>query len=342
MRVLVTGGTGFLGGHLIDALVARGDEVRALVRDSSRSRREAERLERLGVTLVRGDLSNRKEIAEGARGCSVVFHCAAIASDWGKYEIFHQVNVEGTRNVLGACQDVGVARLVHVSSPSVIFAHEDQVDVDESVPYPTRFRDPYCETKAKAEAIVLAANGEGDVTTTALRPHAIWGPRDMTILPRIAEAARRGRLRIIGNGKNRVSTCYVTNAVDALLLAAEREEAAGNAYFITDGGSHNAWEFFDKLLAAVGLEGPKRSIPFGVAYAIGTVMEWAWRLLPLSGHPIVTRYGVAHLARTTTYTIEKARRDLGYTPRVGLEEGLEAVRAWVEEIGGIDRLIGGV
>ncbi|MFQ5457388.1 MAG: NAD-dependent epimerase/dehydratase family protein [Myxococcota bacterium] len=323
MHVLVTGGTGFLGGHLAERLVSRGDKVRALVRSTS----DTTLLRGLGVELAQGDITDPASLREAARGIEIVYHAAALASDWGSYAQFHRVNAEGTGHVIDACRDQGVRRLVHVSTQSVVFAFDDHLGTDESRPIPARHRDPYSATKAEAEKMVLAAHG-GDLFTTALRPHIIWGPRDTTVLPRIEALARRKQLVLVGGGQVRTSLSYVDNVIDALLLCAERDAAGGEAFFAVDREPVTISDFVSGLCEAVGAPPPSGSIPYGVAFSVATVLEWIWRLLRKQSPPPISRYGVAVMGRNTVFSREKARRLLDYTPAVGFEEGMRRIREW--------------
>ncbi len=326
MNVLVTGATGFLGGHLVERLVGRGDKVRALVRESSNTAR----LRGMGVELATGDVTNAASVARAARGAEVVYHAAAHMSDWGPRDVFWRVNVEGTQNVIDACRAERVHRLVHVSTQSVVWAFDDHRGTDESYPIPARHKDPYSATKAEAERRVLAAHG-GPLFTTAIRPHVIWGPRDPTFLPRVAAVARAGQLRLIGGGRHRLSISYVENVVDALVLCAERDAAGGEAFFIVDREPVETRVLLTRLCETVGAPPPTRSLPYGIAFAAASVLEGIWRILGRSAPPPISRYGVAVLGRETVYRWEKAERLLGYRPQVSFEEGMRRLKTWWEE-----------
>jgi len=325
---MVTGGAGFLAGHLIDRLLAEGHEVRTLELASS----DTSRLDGLGVEVVDGDLRDRPVVERSCDGVEVVFHVAALAAPWGTREDFWSINVEGTDNAIAGSRKAGARRMVHVSSPSAVFDGTDHFMDDESLPYPKTFLSHYCETKAVSEQRALAASG-ADLEVTVIRPHVIWGPRDRNILPRLIERARQGRLAQIGDGTNRVSTLYVENGAQALMLAAEAEAAPGNAYFITNNDPVVLWDFIRDILSRLGLPPPDRAIPFPIAYALGAAMEAAWRTLSLKGEPLLTRYTASELAKNHTYSIDKARRDLGYEPEVGMEEGIKRLLEWIDENG---------
>jgi nucleoside-diphosphate-sugar epimerase len=311
MSVLVTGGTGFLGGHLVERLVARGDKVRALVRPTS----DTSRLRGMGVELAQGDVTDRDSVSEAARGIEVVYHAAALSSDWGTYEDFHRVNVEGTQHVIDACQAQRVQRLIHVSTQSVIFAFDHHRGTDESYPIPARHRDFYSATKAEAERRVLDAHS-GALFTAAVRPHLIWGPRDTTFLPRVEALARRHQLILVNGGRTQLSLSYVDNVVDGLFLCAERDAAGGEAFFVVDREPVEIGRYLTRLCEAVGAPPP------------------FWRLLGRRSPPPISRYGIAVLGRNTVYRWEKAHRLLGYTPAVDFEEGMRRIRAWRMESAG--------
>src|SRR4051794_17293862 len=247
MNVLVTGGGGFLGGAIVRRLAARGDAVRALSRGGYPG------LRAMGVALVQGDLADPAAVARAAEGCAVVFHVAAKAGIWGPFAEYHRSNVAGTRNVIAACRACGVRRLVFTSSPSVVFDGRDMEGVDESVPYPRHYETAYPATKAEAERLVRAANGD-DLATVALRPHLIWGPGDTNIVPRIIARAKSGRLRRIGRRVNLVDSTYIDDAAEAHLRAADRlvpgAPIAGRAYFLSQGEPWPLWELVNRILRA--------------------------------------------------------------------------------------------
>ncbi len=320
LKTLVTGAAGFLGLYIVEQLVARGDHVRALIR------RPVDALERLGVEVVYGDIRSAAAVEAACADRDVVFHVAGVAGIWGAWEHFFGVNTLGTRHVLAGCRRHGVSRLVYTSSPSVTFAGDDQVGVDESAPYPTRWLCHYQHTKALAEQEVLAANGT-QLATCSLRPHLIWGPRDRHLVPRLIERARRGQLRRVGDGTNRIDMVHVENAARAHLLAADvlspSSIAAGKAYFISNGEPVNCWQFIDQLLERAGLPSVRQSISMVAAWRIGAMMELGYRLLRLPGEPRMTRFLAAQLGRSHWFDITRARKELGYVPDVSMSAGLE-------------------
>jgi nucleoside-diphosphate-sugar epimerase len=320
MRALVTGGSGFLGGAIVDRLLARGDSVRSLARG------DAPELRARGVEIVRADLADRGAVVESAAACDIVYHVAAKAGYWGDLADYERANVLGTQHVLEACREQQVRRLVYTSTPSVIYDGCDIEGADESLPYSERFESPYPETKARAERLVQEANGP-ELATVSLRPHLIWGPGDNQLTPRLVARARAGTLVRIGSRPCLVDTVYIDNAADAHLNAADRLEPgsriAGRVYFISNGEPRPCAEMIDGILAAAGLPPMRHTVPTGLARRLGGTAEALHRLLRLPGEPRLTRFLVSQLSTAHWFDISAARRDLGYEPAVSIDEGLE-------------------
>lgn len=327
MKVLVTGGGGFLGSAICRQLLQRGDEVIAFQRSP------APAIEALGARVAQGDLADPGLLEAAAEGCEAVIHTAAKAGPWGPYETFYLANVEGTDHVISTCRAQGIRRLVFTSSPSVVHGGGDIEGGDESLPYPTRFTAAYPATKALAEQMVLAASGSA-LRTLALRPHLVWGPGDPHLLPRLLEKARQGILRLPGADKL-IDTVYIDNAAHAHVLAldalAECANCAGKAYFISNDDPRPQREIIAALLRAAGMEPEIRPVSPALAGAAAAVVEGAWRILRLRGEPPLTRWAVNQLSTAHWYDISAAKRDLGYAPEVSIEGGLERLAM---EIGG--------
>lgn len=323
MRVLVTGGGGFLGSAIVRQLVARGDQV------VSFSRGDYPHLSALGVEQRRGDLSDLEALKRAAQGCDIVFHVAAKAGIWGDYQEYYQANVVGTENVIAVCRELSIDRLVYTGSPSVVFDGSDVEGGNELLPYPSHFEAHYPHTKALAEQAVLAANSPA-LATVSLRPHLIWGPGDNHLVPRIVAKARAGKLRKIGNRPCLVDTVYVENAAEAHLNAADRlvfdAPSAGKAYFITNGEPLPLWEMVNRILAAAGLPPVTRSVSPGFAYGAGSICESLWKTFRLSGEPPMTRFVAKELSTSHWFDISAARNDLGYRPRISIDEGLKLLQ----------------
>jgi nucleoside-diphosphate-sugar epimerase len=317
----VTGGSGFIGGHLIERLAGDGWTVRALARSDA----AAERVTAAGAEPVRGHLNDAGAVERGARGAEVVFHVAAKAADWGDWADFRRVNVEGTKEVLAASRAAGVRRVVHVGTEAALMHGQPLVHADERTPLALSSKAPYPATKAAAEAAVVAASGDG-LETIVVRPRFVWGPGDTTLMPALIEMVQSGRFRWIGGGRQRMSTTHVENCVEGLVLAADRG-TPGAAYFVTDGEPVVFREFVTALLATRGLTAPGGSVPRPVATALAAACETAWRALPLPGAPPLTRFVVWISALECTLDDSRARAELGYAPVVTREAGLAALRA---------------
>ena len=317
----VTGGSGFIGGRLIRRLVSEGWEVRALARSGS----SAEAVAAAGAEAVGGDLETVSAMREGARGCAVAFHAAARVADWGTREDFIRGNVVGTLNALRACAEAGVERFVHVGTEAAILAGRPLVHVDESAPLRPDSKALYCATKALAEQAVRDASGNG-LETVVIRPRFVWGEGDTTVLPTILDAIESGRFRWIGGGRHRTSTTHVDNAVEGLMLGAERGRPGG-VYFVTDGEPVVFRDFVTEWVGTQGVEAPRGEVPLPVARAAAAAAEGVWRALRLPGAPPITRMAVWAAGLETTIDISLAGAELGYRPVRAIADGMAALRS---------------
>lgn len=316
MKILVTGGTGFLGSHAARALLARGDQVTLLGRNFD----GVGDLLAQGAAPLRADLRDKAAVVAACAGMDAVVHAGALTAAWGHPTDFRAINAGGTLSVIEGCQKHGVSRLVHISSPAVVFDGRDHEHLTEAAPYPRNFSSDYAATKKMAEDMVNAAAQQG-LPTVILRPKAIFGPGDRALLPRLLAVAREGKLRQFGDGQNLVDLTYIDNAAHAVLLALTAPAAVGRTYFITNGEHVPLWLIIRRTLEALGLPADLRPLSLRLAYLAARFMEA--RADTLGGEPLLTRYTVGILARTQTYDISAARRDLGYDPPVSLTEGLE-------------------
>lgn len=326
MRVLVTGGGGFLGQAICKQLVARGHSVRAL------NRNRYPVLDTLKVEQRVGDIANLDIVADAVEGVDAVVHSAGKLGAWGRFEDFYEVNVRGTDNVLAACELHQIRKLVYTSSPSVVHNGADLNGVNESVPYATHFLAAYPQTKALAEQRVLAANGP-ELGTVALRPHLIWGPGDPHLLPRLLQRAKSRRLRLIGDRPKKIDTVFVDNAAEAHALALERlapgAAIAGRAFFISQGEPITQEAMIHALLKAGGFPPETRRISLEFARFLAAALETIYGLLRLRQEPALTRFMVVQLTTAHWFNIAAARRDLGYAPRVSMSEGLARLSEWL-------------
>lgn len=316
MRVFVTGGSGFVGGHLIERLVKDGHEVHAM----ARSPRSAEAVRKLGAAPVEAELGKLQP--EHLSGMDALVHCAAYVEEHGTRAQYWEANVEGTRNALEAAEAAGVRRFVHVGTEAALFDGGDLIGIDESRPYPAQHRFLYPETKAEAERLVLAKNGA--MTTLSIRPRLVWGPRDTSVLPAVIRHARDGSFAWIDGGAHRTSTCHVLNLVEALVLALTRGEG-GRAYFVTDGVDRTMKEALTSMTSALGVTLPARSMPGWLLRPLAALIEGAATLV--GRPPPMTRFAVAMMSSTVTVSDVRARRELGYRPVVTIEEGLRTLAA---------------
>ncbi len=355
-HTLVTGGTGFLGRHLVERLLAQGRRVSVL------GRTPAPDLAARGVHFLRASLDDSTAVSNACKNVGTIFHVAAKVGVWGRYDDFFRINVLGTRALLDGARRHGVRNFVHTSTPSVVYNGRDLANADESLPLTTDCPSPYPLTKAIAEREVLAANSE-NLRTVALRPHLIWGVGDPHLVPRVLDRARQGRLRIVGDGTNRVDMVHVENAVDAHLLAETAlkkchvlrdtpsapprpadpssgfhpspftlhpspASAGGKAYFITNGEPVVLWDWINQLLTALGEKPVSRHLSLGTASSVGAICETLWRILPLRGEPPMTRFIAAELAKDHWFNLAAARRDLGYDPKISMAAGTAELIAW--------------
>lgn len=319
MKILVTGGGGFVGGYIVERLLARGYAVRSIGRSPQPE------LVAKGVEVVCGDLTDATAVSAACEGVGAVFHVAARAGVWGSWESFYGPNVIGTRNVLSACRKWQVKRLVYTSTPSVVFNGDSIRGGDESLPYGKNWLCHYAETKALAEQEALAANSE-KLQVVALRPHLIFGPGDPHLLPRVVESVKAGRLRIVGDGSAKVDVSYVGNVADAHLDAfdaLERGKGAGQAYFISQGEPVDLWSWLNSILEGLGQPPLTQKIPLPLAYGIGALCEGAWKVLRRRTDPPITRFVAVELAKDHYFDIRKAQHELGYRPRVPMNEALK-------------------
>ena len=332
-RAVITGAAGFVGRHLAARLVAAGEQV------------VASDLREPGIAGAAGaacDITDGAACARLLAGADVVYHVAsAVQTRRSGGEAVWAVNHGGTRNLLAAAERAGVARFVYVSSASVVYKGQDIVNGDESLPYTAVSQAPYADSKIAAERDVLAASRPGGLRTCALRPHVIYGPGDGRFLPAILRAARAGVLRFGVGRENKLSDfTYIDNLIDALVLADARlqdgPELGGRVWFITNGEPVGFWDFVERVLSAMQLPRLRARIPFGVAYAAAAVAETAGALLGRDAGPEsgLTRFAVRYMCTHHYFSIERARRELGYAPAVGTDEGIRRTVAALRQSGG--------
>lgn len=327
MKILVTGGGGFLGAEICRQLLARGDQVVAFQRSANPA------LAALGVEIQQGSISDANQVEQLTEGVDAVIHTAAKAGIWGSYDSYFQPNVVGTENIIAACRKHGIKYLVFTSSPSVVHAGGDIEGADESLPYPDKFAAPYPATKALAEQMVMSANGT-DLQTVSLRPHFIWGPGDNHLLPGLVERAKKGSIRLPGPEKL-IDTVYVENAAKAHLKALDTlltnpQAVGGKTYFISNDEPLPQRQIISGFLSSAGYNVEIKSISPAVAKTLGSIFEFVWKLLRLKSEPPITHFAAEQLSTAHWYDISAAKADFGYTVDVSIEEGLQRLKEGFE------------
>ena len=321
MRVLVTGASGMLGRATAQTLADRGDEVTVFQRRPSGAAAP--------VREVLGDIADAEAVRLAVEGQEAVVHLAARVGVVGSAAQFEAANVDGTTNVLAAARACGVARLVHVSTPSVAHAGEPLVGAGADPADPVGTRGHYARTKARAEQLALGAADA--LSVVAIRPHLVWGPGDTQLIGRIVDRARSGRLALIDDGAALIDTTYLDNAVDALVCAldrAEADEVRGRAFVVSNSQPRTVMELLARICRAAGLPAPHRHVPLRVAYAGGSVAERVWARLQRTDDPPMTAFLAEQLATAHWFDQREVQAALEWQPRVGLEEGFERLTAW--------------
>jgi len=331
--VLVTGATGLLGSHIAEQLHRRGRRVRALCRSGSDTRF----LQSLGAEIVAGDLTNREVLAQACDGVDIVYHAAARVGDWGPWADFVRVSVDGTQNLLEAASAAGVRRFLHISSISA-YGHVDGEGkvFDETAPLGVNLHrwSYYSRAKVEAEKRVWAMHSSGRLPVTVIRPSWLYGPRDRATLPRLIDSLRRGKLKIIGDGKNRLNVVHAGNVAEAAILAAESDRAVGEAYNCCHDGVLTQQRYFDLIADAVGDPRVTKSVPYGIAYKAAFLFECFGHLFRAERPPLVTRYAVWLMGRRCFFECTKLKEQLGWSSSVGYEEGVPlAVRDALSRFG---------
>jgi 2-alkyl-3-oxoalkanoate reductase len=320
--IFITGATGLVGGHAAEEALKRGHRVRALVRPTSDTRW----LDQWGIERIVGDLEDPEALRAGAAGADWIFNCAAKVGDWGRLEDFRRLNVEALRLLLDAASDARVERFVHVSSLGV-YEGRDHHGTDETTPPAANSLDAYTRSKTEAEALVLDYHHRRGLPATVVRPGFIYGERDRTVLPKLLTNLRRGTFAFFGTGEQRLNCVYVKNLVHALFLAAESPTAIGEVFNLTDGEPVTKKQFVGRVAELAGLRVPGRHIPLPVARALANLVEGTARLLGAKKPPLINKARYKFLGLNLDYSIDKARRMLGYQPPFSFEEGIERAMA---------------
>jgi nucleoside-diphosphate-sugar epimerase len=323
MKILVTGATGFLAGHLIPALQQRGHAVRALVLPSE----DATLLRERGVAVYPGDVRQPDTLTEPMRDADGVVHMAALMATWAPMRVHHAVHVTGTENVCRAALASGVQRLVHLSS-AITYTPSGGQPIEEDFPQEP-LHEPHAVTKAEGDKLVQRMIARDDLPAVIVRPEAMFGPNDRINFRRLADRLRAGKGIIIGSGRNAVPFVYVTDVVQGLLLALEHSRALGQAYNVTNDRRMTEEEFLRAIAEEVGGKVPRIHVPYRAMYGAATVAEWIATLT--KREPLATRHGIQMFGSHNPLSIEKARRELGYEPRVDLRDGIRLAGSWYRE-----------
>ena len=328
MKVVVTGGAGFIGSHIVRALMAKGHEAHVVGRSSQPKVKD--------VYFHKANLAREAIPATCCKDADAVIHVAAKAGIWGSAESYHAANVLATRQVLEACREHDIKILVHTSSPSVVFSAKAIRGGNESLPYGRNWLCHYPCTKALSEKEVLEANDTGGLRTIALRPHLVWGPGDPHLLPKAVERHKRGKLRIVGCGENRMDMTHVANVAHAHLLAMEAlasgRHEGGKAYFIAQNEPIRIWPWLNEIFNRLDLPPLKKAISFRKSYSLGFGFEILWKALRLPGEPPMTRFVALQLSKDHWFSTEASREDFGYEPIVSMQEGMEETISYLKSL----------
>lgn len=319
-KIIVTGATGFLGSRIVEGLQGYGAAVIAVGRNPAR-RTE---LESLGATFVQADLCDREALEKIVQGADLIIHCAALSSPWGTWQMFYDANVRATEILKDAALQSGVKRFIHISTPSIYFNFKNRRMIKESEPLPEKMVNHYAATKYLAEKVIQ----ESGLPFVIIRPRAIIGRGDTVIMPRVLEAYRQNRLKIVGTGKNVVSVTPVANVVQAVRLSMDaRENALGKAYNIAGGEEIELWQIIGDMLRHLDLPFQPKKIPYPIAAAAAGMME-TWSRWISGREPVLTRYSVAIMAKDMTLDISRAKELLGYEPVQTAAEGIAEFAEW--------------
>lgn len=324
-KVLITGATGFIGGHLVEANLAAKNSVRALVLPDDK---DAENLAARGVQIIRGDIRKYGDVRKAAEGMDIIFQCAAVVTDWAPKRLFEEVTVGGAENVCRAAYEAGVTRLVDISTNDVFGLDEEHV-MDETFPL-RKWGEPYPDYKIEAEKICWKYYAKS-LPVTMVYPCWVYGPGDRTFVPELADAILKKELIFWRKGAI-VWPTYIENLVDLLMLIAVDDRAVGNGYLVHDGESATLEEFAEGIARALNVEFTAKYMPYHVAYAAAWVMEVVWRLARKKTRPLLTTYTVKNLGSKLRFSIDKARRELGWEPKISYAEGFEKTMEWLKTL----------
>ncbi len=327
MKALVTGASGFVGGHLVERLKKEGVDVTAFVRKSS----DATLLKEWGVSLAYGDLEDKQSIEEAVQGKTHVFHCGAVVSDWADPELIRKINIDGTQALLDISLKHKIEKFIHVSSLAVLGMH-DHHQTNEHAPY-EKTGDAYCDTKIEAEKIVQKACKKQGLPTVIVRPGFIYGPRDRQFLPRVFKFLKAGEFMYIGDGQKILNLTNINNLIEAIILAANTPSAMGQIYNVTDGGDVTRKKLIETICDVADLPKPTKSLPLPLAKVLCALCEAYAKITKSKETPLLNRARMKFLALNLDFDISKIKKDLNYQPKVDLRKGIEETIQWFQESG---------
>jgi nucleoside-diphosphate-sugar epimerase len=322
-RYLVTGASGFIGGHIAEAFVKRGWQVVTIARPTSNTAD----LEKLGVKVERGELTDARLVSGLMAEVEAVVHCAAKVGDWGPVDEYRAVNVEGLRVLLEACKGHPLSRFIHMSSLGV-YAARHHYGTDESEPLPRQHADGYTQSKVEAEELAQRYYRDFGVPVVVLRPGFVYGPRDRTVMPRLIENLRQGEIRYPGGGQAALNTIYIGNLVQAVFLALENTQAVGQIYNLTDGEAVSKRRFIEAVADALQLPRPTGTPPLWLARMVTGLVEGMARLRGAKEAPKFTKARLKFIAYNLDFSIEKAKRELGYRPHYTFDDAIAQTMSW--------------
>ncbi len=324
---LVTGATGLLGSHIVEKLKNAGQPVRALCRKGS----DTKYLDEWGIEKAFGDITDPASLVQAMKGVHTVYHAAARVGDWGHWDSFVAITIDGTANMIEAAKNAGVKRFLHISSISA-YGHPDGdgMVIDETAPLGVNLHkwSYYSRAKVEAENLIWSAWEKGDLPVTVVRPSWLYGPRDRASMPRLIKAIRAGKGKLLGDGSNRLNLTYAGNEAEGCILAATAEKALGESYSLANDGVITQGEYFNKIAQCIGAKPVTKKVPYKVAYSAAFLMEFFGHLFNKKTPPLVTRYSVWLIGRKCFFTTDKAREQLGWQPTVGYDEGIQQSVKW--------------
>lgn len=324
--VLITGATGFVGSHLVSAVLAKDWKIKALALPGDAGIKP---LQNLGVEVIEGDIRDYEKVLEASKGVEIIFHAAAFVSDWGKKEDFVSVTVGGTENICRAAVEAKVKRLVKISTNDVFGLSEKEVLTEDSPLVP--WNEPYADTKLQAEEVAWKYHKNFGLEVTMVYPCWVYGPGDKTFVPLLADSILKGEL-IFFRKQTLVWPTYIDNLVDLILLISEHPKANGNGYLVHDGEFVTFEGFSAEIASVYNKYLPIRYIPYALAYVVAMLMEFVWKLLKKKQRPLLTTYTVKNLGSRLRFSIEKAERELNWRPKVKFKDGMETTLNWLKGI----------